>query len=136
MGDGRFSTAVIGIDIATQRGSKMMKYPERLAGLSMLAAVVLVSMMAAAPAVAQPSFYGPHMWGGGWGMLFGPLTMILLIAAVVAVVVLLARWLSGTRRGGYGSPPGKTPLDILQERFARGEIDKEEFEERRRVLNG
>jgi putative membrane protein len=28
----------------------------------------------------------------------------------------------------------KPPLDILQERFARGEIGKEEFEERRRVL--
>ena len=33
-------------------------------------------------------------------------------------------------------PPrrAKTPMDILKERFARGEIDKEEFEERRRIL--
>jgi putative membrane protein len=32
------------------------------------------------------------------------------------------------------APPGKTPLDILKERFARGEIDTTEFNERRRVL--
>jgi putative membrane protein len=32
------------------------------------------------------------------------------------------------------APPGRSPLDILKERFARGEIDKEVLEKRRRVL--
>jgi uncharacterized membrane protein len=32
------------------------------------------------------------------------------------------------------TPPAKPPLEILKERYARGEIDKEEYEERKRVL--
>ena len=84
--------------------------------------------------------YGPHMmgWGGGWGgMLFGPLFMILVLAGVIAVAVLLVRWGSGSWSGTqppHHPRPGRTPLDILKERYARGEIDKAEFEERRRVL--
>lgn len=80
--------------------------------------------------------YGPGMmgWGGSWhGMFIGPLVMVATIAVVVVVVILLVRWL-----GGHGhphhAPAGRTALDILKERFARGEIDKAEFEERRRVL--
>lgn len=79
------------------------------------------------------------MWGGGWyGMIFGPLFMLLVLAMVIAVVVILVRWLGGPWYGAqppYQPPPSRAPLDILKERFARGEIDKEEFEERRRVLD-
>ena len=85
--------------------------------------------------------YGPYMmdWAGGWYgmMVFGPLFMILVLAVVVAIVVLLVRWLGGpwhSLQPPHQLPPGRTPLDILKERFARGEIEKEEFEERRRVL--
>lgn len=84
--------------------------------------------------------YGPHMmdWGGGWfGMIFGPFFMILVLAAVIAVVILLVRWVSGPLYGAqppHHLQPGRTPLDILKECYARGELDKEEFEERRRVL--
>jgi putative membrane protein len=56
--------------------------------------------------------------------------------AAIALVIFLVRWLSGGRRNSYGVPSAKTPLVILQERFARGEIDKEEFEERLRILGG
>ena len=80
------------------------------------------------------------MWGdeGGYGMFFGPLFMILILAATIAVIVFLVRWLSGVQQG-FGpaslTPPVQTPLDILKERFAKGEINKEEFDERRRVLD-
>lgn len=66
-------------------------------------------------------------------MIFGPLLMILVFASVIAVAVLLVRSLGGSWPPRH-TPPDRAPLDILKERFARGEIDKEEFEERRRVL--
>jgi putative membrane protein len=57
------------------------------------------------------------------------------VAAIVIVVVLLVRWLGRTSHGPAMLPPSaKTPLDLLKERFARGEIDKEEYEERRGIL--
>lgn len=85
-------------------------------------------------AQATSDMYGPHMmWG--FGMIFGPLFFILVLALVIAAAVLLVRWLSGPWQGAAPQQaPGRTPLDILKERFARGEIDKDEFEERRRVL--
>ncbi len=99
----------------------------------------LLSMLGLAPtAWAQQQggpYYGPHMWSDGWGMFLGPLMMIVFIAAIVVVVVLVVRWLGGSGHGGAPyPPPGKTPLDILKKRFAHGEIDKDELEERRRAL--
>ena len=72
--------------------------------------------------------YG-HMMGGGW--IFGPIMMILFVALIVAVVVLIVRWLGGSAT--QGTKP-KAAQDILEERFARGEIDKDEFEARRQAL--
>jgi len=72
-----------------------------------------------------------------YGMIFGPIMMIAVLAAIVAVIVLVIRWVGGGAPGqppqGYGQPR-KSALDILKDRFAKGEIDKAEFEERRRVL--
>ncbi len=80
-------------------------------------------------------YYGPHMWNGGGWMFFGPLMMIVFTAAIVVVVVLMVRWFGGSGHGAAPHPPpGRIALDILKERFARGEIDKDEFEERRRAL--
>jgi putative membrane protein len=98
------------------------------------------AVWAQSPSDAERYGWGPHMmgWGGGgYGMIFGPLFMILFLAVLVAVVVLLVRWLGGPWQGTYPPqqlPPARTALDILKERFARGEIDKAEFEDRRRVL--
>jgi putative membrane protein len=105
------------------------------------AALTLAPTWTWAQEPSDPGRYvcGPDMmgWGGGWsGMVFGPLFMILVLAVVIAVVVLLVRRAGGPwpATAPHHTPPGRTPLDILKERFARGEIDKNELEERRRVL--
>jgi len=80
--------------------------------------------------------YGQHMWNGGWhGWFMGPLMMIVFIIVAVVAVLVLVRWLGSSGQSGhYPTAHGRTPLDILQERFAKGEIDREEYEEKRRLL--
>ena len=74
--------------------------------------------------------YGP--WDGGWG--FGMmLVMLVFLALIVVGIVFVVRSFSD---GGRTLPRsgGNRALDILDERFARGELDREEYEERRRTL--
>ncbi len=76
--------------------------------------------------------YGP--WNGGWwgfGMMF---MSLLFLALIVVGVVLVVRSFS---HGGQAPPRSDgRALDILDERFARGEIDPKEYEERRSILTG
>jgi putative membrane protein len=101
-------------------------------------AAVLVGFLLPSLAIAGERYRGPGMmWDGGvFHMFFGFLMMILFLAIVVGVVVLLVRWLGGSEHPLFrpsGQPP-RSPLDILKERLARGEIDVAEFEERKRAL--
>lgn len=123
-------------------------------GKTMLVAALAV---AASPAFAQttsnpttppagpPYGYGPmwgyghHMWGG-WGWGFHPFASMLMVIVTVFVIIGLVRMFrhgayyghGHFRHGGFGR--GTTALDILEERFAKGEIDKSEFEEKRKLL--
>jgi putative membrane protein len=74
-------------------------------------------------------------WGGwGWGPGFGWIFMILFWALIILGIVALAKWLFsvGGLSGSGGS--GKAPLDIAKERYARGEINREQYEQMRRDL--
>ena len=75
-------------------------------------------------------------WGGwGWGMGFGWIFMMLFWVLIVLGVVVLAKWLfSAGGSGGRSGGSGKSALDILKERYARGEINREQYEQMRRDL--
>jgi putative membrane protein len=79
------------------------------------------------------------MWGYdggyGWWWAFGALHMLLYWGVLILAIVLLVKWLFGRPGGGpQGRHRGRTALDILKERYARGEIDKQEYEEKKRDL--
>lgn len=68
-----------------------------------------------------------------FGMFLGPLMMIIVIAVTVLIVAWIVRALPAGRSSGAER---SSALDILSDRFARGEIDRKEYEERRHVLSG
>ena len=80
---------------------------------------------------------GPYGWDhmSGWGWFTVVLGMLLLAALVAAGVVLLAR--VGQRRAGTSPAPSpRAAQDLLAERFARGEIDEDEYRSRLATLTG
>ncbi len=95
----------------------------------------LAGALFAAPVLANGTAGdGWHGMGWGWGaMAFGPLMMLIFFGGLVVVIALAIRWLSVPHSGVSGSRRSEA-LDILEERFARGEIDEQEFTERKRTL--
>ena len=69
--------------------------------------------------------YGSGFWG------FGMIMMVLWWALIAVAIVALIRWIrSGAGEGTGGHDGGRgSALDILKERYAKGEITKEELEE-------
>jgi putative membrane protein len=69
-------------------------------------------------------------WSDYWPMpWFGPFMMIFFLIVCMAMMFFMMRGGMHRRSGGYA-------IEILKERFARGEINQAEFEERRRFLEG
>lgn len=95
----------------------------------------VVSLASTLPALADApggagNEYG-HMMGWGHGYA-GPFLMLFWLVVLVAAVVLVIRLLDG-RSGAAG---GSSALATLDERFARGEIDAEEYQARKKLLKG
>ncbi|MEK7087820.1 MAG: SHOCT domain-containing protein [Patescibacteria group bacterium] len=74
-------------------------------------------------------YYG-HMFGWGLG---GGLMMVLFWAAIILFIIWIVRGIND--KGNADTARGsKSALDILKERYAKGEIDKKEFEEKKKDL--
>jgi putative membrane protein len=97
--------------------------------------VVALSFICSKTVLAQPSRYnGWHMgrwmmgdWGMGW---FGMIFMFLFWGLIILGLVFLIKWLIQTT-GSMGQTAvntGSKAMDILKERYARGEISRDEFE--------
>lgn len=80
----------------------------------------------ATPGVADTyDGFGHMMWRGGHGM-FGGFMMLIFWALIIGLIVFTVRGFSNRPDPGTG----QSAVDVLRERYARGEIDDDEFERR------
>ena len=78
-------------------------------------------------------------WGHGpgmmrWGMMgwIGPIMMLVFWAVVIVALIFLVRWIAASTQSRGKAE--ESALEILKKRYARGEIDKEEFEAKKKDL--
>jgi putative membrane protein len=105
-------------------------------------AVSLVFVVAALPALAQQQparviLLGAWRWLAL--MIVGPIILLLAALGVMVIFVWLVRWATrGYPFYGQGlnfrGDGGRAAIEILNERFARGEIDRAEYEDKRKLL--
>ncbi len=86
--------------------------------------------------------WGNGWWGGysgygGIGWWFMPIIMIVVLGLIIWGIVMLVRrtaWAGGSGWGGSSTVNPNSAIEILKRRYARGEISKEEFDERKKNL--
>lgn len=108
----------------------------RTAGALSMAANSALTQVGEIPDRNDLYYHGHDMlWGGGrwggFGMVLGPIFMILILIGIVVGAIYVLR-LFGV--AGSVQPAHDRALMLLKERYAKGEIDTQEFEERKKLL--
>jgi len=68
-----------------------------------------------------------------WGW-FGFILQIIFWVAIILLIIWIAKKITESQPGDKSSSQGDSALDILNKRYAKGEIDKEEYEEKKKDL--
>lgn len=93
----------------------------------------LIFFMLATPALADINGYGHMMdrdFGYGPGFMFGPILWIVVLGLIVAGIIWFVRSLDSSSR-----QDSKKAIAELDLRFARGEIDADDYASRKKLLN-
>jgi putative membrane protein len=112
-----------------------LKYIKSLSAGTMTAMALSIFFFSSNEALAQWGenrgwHMGPGMMGG-----FGGIFMMIFWGLILVGLVFLIKWLiQSTNRARSETGNSNRALEILQERYARGEIDTAEFEEKKKVL--
>lgn len=75
-----------------------------------------------------------EMGSFGFGSDFGWLLMAAFWILIIVGLVAIVKWIFTSSGSGASAAPTKTALDILKERYARGDIDRDEFEQKKSDL--
>lgn len=98
--------------------------------LAIQAMTMLVATSALAdPVSGEPGTYGHMFWNGGHGW-FAGIGMLLFWVVVIGLIVVVVR----TTVGGQSIGSASNAVDILRARYAKGEIDDDEFQRRKKQL--
>jgi putative membrane protein len=116
--------------------SKNTKTALIIGGIIVAAAIILPSILGAIFGWQNESWgmMGPGMMGGlGWMWLM-PVFWLIVPVLIIWAIVALVRGTSRSGSSASGSSHAESALEVLNKRYARGEINKEEYEEKKKDL--
>ncbi|HKU01270.1 MAG TPA: SHOCT domain-containing protein [Arthrobacter sp.] len=111
-----------------------MALPRHAAGTNTGTESGRLASVSMGPGVAE--VYGWNDGMGLWGYALMSISMVVVWGAIITGIVLLARSLRAPSPYGTHPQPPRVAEDVLAERFARGEIDAAEYQDRLAVLRG